>query len=137
MTGKSCRQCQCGICRKPDLHPTKELHAQLNEFLDSLNEPMRLAFLGRESMNAAYGGDQELELITGVPARVIAKLRFQIEMAEVNGYRSVGLRPEMLKAKLASTAVNHDSPAPNYVVGMHLVKARPRDAGTAGNRDRQ
>jgi hypothetical protein len=69
-------KCGCGRCREGGANSTRELHAELNAFLSSLDEEKRVQFLGLESMNATYGGDQQLELITGVKATVIAKMRW-------------------------------------------------------------
>jgi len=76
-------QCACGWCRQGDDGGTKELHAELNAFLSTLDEPTRLQFLGLESMNASYGGDQRLALITGVSATAIARMRWGIQQARL------------------------------------------------------
>jgi len=78
-------QCGCLRCREGGANSTRELHAELNAFLSTLEEPMRLQFLGLESMNASYGGDQQLELITGVKATMIAKVRWGMHQRRLAG----------------------------------------------------
>jgi hypothetical protein len=76
-------ECGCGTCRRGGFNSTRELHAQLNAFLSTLDEDKRLEFLGLESMTASYGGDQALELITGVKATVIAKARWGMQQSRM------------------------------------------------------
>jgi hypothetical protein len=83
MTRQPIHQCGCAKCKEPGQIITKELHAQLNLFLSSLDENQRQHFLGMESMNPSYGGDQELEKITGTKATIIAKARWAIQVASI------------------------------------------------------
>jgi hypothetical protein len=71
--------CLCAQCRGPDGQATRELHAELNRFLGSLDEDKRLLFLGLESMNPTYGGDLALERITGINSMLIAKTRWRLQ----------------------------------------------------------
>jgi hypothetical protein len=85
MSEKSVHTCKCARCRMPEADGTRDLHVQLNQFLSSLDDNMRLQFLGLESMTAGYGGDQELEVITGVKATAIAKARWGIQQKRLAG----------------------------------------------------
>ena len=86
-------QCGCPKCTQGNDSVTAELHAQLNLFLSTLDENKRLQFLGMESMNPGYGGDQQLEVITGVKATVIAKMRWSIEYSRINQQQFGDVKP--------------------------------------------
>jgi hypothetical protein len=118
MTANPLHQCKCAKCNEPGSNPTKELHAQMNVFLSTLPDHVRGAFLGKESMNPAYGGDQQLELITGVSATTIAKLRWQQQIADLHKpYPSNG--KIYTKTRTADTSV-HPEGADNYFVAKKL-----------------
>jgi hypothetical protein len=76
-------ECGCGRCREGGPNSTRELHAELNAFLSTLDEEKRTQFLGLESMNASYGGGQQLELIAGVKAVEIARTRWGIQQVRL------------------------------------------------------
>ena len=78
-------RCECARCSREGEEATRELHAHLNLFLSTLDWEKRLMFLGLESMNSGYGGDVELERITGVKAGTIAKTRWTLQEARLNG----------------------------------------------------
>jgi hypothetical protein len=83
MSNNGVHQCGCSQCKESGSDATRELHAELNAFLGALDEEKRLQFLGLESMTACYGGDQQLELITGVRAVEIAKRRWGIQQTRL------------------------------------------------------
>ena len=110
MANRFIHQCECAKCNDPEPNPTKDLHFELNCFLSTLDEKQRLLFLGMESMNPGYGGDQQLELITGVKATMIAKMRWGYQQTQIShGYPYLSGRFPMEKAKLP----NRQSPPGN------------------------
>ena len=46
MSNNGVHQCSCNECKKSGPNGTRELHAELNAFLSTLDEEKRLQFLG-------------------------------------------------------------------------------------------
>ncbi len=116
-------QCRCAKCQQPDSNQTKELHAQLNLFLTSLPKEQRCWFLGKESMNPNYGGDQALEVITGVSAVVIAKTRWALQLAECNRW-SVSHFPRQTGVGIKTTVIYEVQPQPDFVKSKRKPHAK-------------
>jgi len=79
MQNRPVHQCQCPECQRPDSNPVKELHAQMNFFLSTLDEHQRRLYVGLESQKLGRGGDRRLATITGLNVDTIAKGRGELQ----------------------------------------------------------
>lgn len=65
------RQCRCPDCLRPEDHPNKEIHRQMNLLLSRLDQQQRRWYVALESKRIGHGGDRLLSLITGMNVRTI------------------------------------------------------------------
>jgi hypothetical protein len=84
MQNRPVHQCQCPECQRPDSNPIKELHAQMNFFLSTLDEHQRRLYVGLESQKLGHGGDRRLATITGVSVDTIAKGRGELNRLQAS-----------------------------------------------------
>jgi len=68
-------QCQCQDCQQPGNPLTQELHRQLNQFLDRLNEQQRRWYVALEAKKIGHGGTKLMSQITGVHVNTIRRGR--------------------------------------------------------------
>ena len=71
--------CQCPLCQQSADHPDRELHRQMNLFLDRLDEQQRRWYVALESKRIGYGGDLLLSQITGMDEKTIRRGREELE----------------------------------------------------------
>ncbi len=71
--------CQCPLCQQSADHPDRELHRQVNLFLDSLDEQQRRWYVALESKRIGYGGDLLLYQITGMDEKTIRRGREELD----------------------------------------------------------
>jgi hypothetical protein len=71
--------CQCPLCRQAADHPDRELHRQMNLFLDRLDEQQRRWYVALESKRIGYGGDTLLSQITGMDEKTIRRGREELD----------------------------------------------------------
>ncbi len=80
--------CQCEACQGPDSDPCKALHHRVNLLASRLDEQQRRWYVASESMRIGYGGDVQLQIITGMHVETIRRGRTELE-ADLQG-RPVG-----------------------------------------------
>lgn len=71
--------CQCPLCQQSAGHPERELHRQMNLFLDRLDEQQRRWYVALESKRMGPGGDHLLSQITGMDEKTIRRGREELE----------------------------------------------------------
>jgi hypothetical protein len=71
--------CQCEGCQSPDFDPCKALHHRVNLLLSRLDEQQRRWFVALESMRIGFGGDVQLQIITGMNVETIRRGRVEVE----------------------------------------------------------
>jgi len=79
MTSSGPHVCQCPLCQQSAGHPERELHRQMNLFLDRLDEQQRRWFVALESKRIGRGGDSLLSQITGMDEKTIRRGREELE----------------------------------------------------------
>src|SRR5665647_1388268 len=79
MTSLNPLVCQCPLCQQSADHPTRELHRQMNLFLDRLDEQQRRWYVALESKRIGYGGDLLLSQITGMDEKTIRRGREELD----------------------------------------------------------
>jgi hypothetical protein len=82
MRKQPAHKCECPECQQPGSNPIKEMHADMNFLLSTLDERQRRLYAGLESKKIGYGGDQQIAMITGLSVNTIAKGRRELEQAE-------------------------------------------------------
>ena len=79
MTSSDLPVCQCPLCQQSADHPERELHRQMNLFLDRLDEQQRRWYVALESKRIGYGGDCLLSQITGMDEKTIRRGREELD----------------------------------------------------------
>lgn len=79
MTSSELPVCQCPLCQQSADHPARELHRQMNLFLDRLDEQQRRWYVALESKRIGYGGDHLLSQITGMDEKTIRRGREELD----------------------------------------------------------
>lgn len=72
------RACLCARCRRPEAHPDREHHRQMNLLLSRLDEGQRRWYLAMESVRLGFGADRLLYEITGVDEKTIRRGREEL-----------------------------------------------------------
>src|SRR5215831_10953633 len=72
------QRCPCPDCLRPDDHPTKEFHRQLNVLLSRLDEQQQRWLVALESQRLGYGGTRLLSLVTGLHIQTIRRGRREL-----------------------------------------------------------
>ncbi len=78
MTSLDAPVCQCPLCQQSGDHPDRELHRQMNLFLDRLDEQQRRWYVALESKRIGSGGDRLLSQITGMDEKTIRQGREEL-----------------------------------------------------------
>ena len=81
MTMQEPSVCHCPLCQQSADHPDRELHRQMNLFLDRLDEQQRRWYVALESKRIGYGGDRLLSQITGMDEKTIRRGREELEFS--------------------------------------------------------
>jgi hypothetical protein len=71
--------CQCEACQRPDSDPEKLLHYRVNLLVSRMDEQQRRWYVAAESMRIGYGGDVQLQMITGMHVETIRRGRTELE----------------------------------------------------------
>ena len=79
MTAKLIHQCQCQNCQRPDDHPDKKLHHQMNLLLSRLDEQQRRWYVALEAKKLGHGGATLLSQITGMHVDTIRRGRRELD----------------------------------------------------------
>jgi len=79
MTSREPPMCQCPLCQGSADSPSRELHRQMNLFLDRLDEQQRRWYVALESKRIGPGGDRLLSQITGMDEKTIRRGREELE----------------------------------------------------------
>jgi hypothetical protein len=79
MTSSASLVCQCPLCQQSADHPDRELHRQMNLFLDRLDEQQRRWYVALESKRIGPGGERLLSQITGMDEKTIRRGREELE----------------------------------------------------------
>lgn len=79
MSEREVYQCQCAECQNPGESETKELHRQMNQFLNRLNEQQRRWYVGLEAKKLGHGGTKLMSQITGMHVNTIRRGRRELE----------------------------------------------------------
>lgn len=82
MEQRPIHRCRCRACRSHSDSPTKQLHAQINFLVSTLDEHQRRLYVGLESQRVGYGGDRTLAEITGLSVDTIAAGRREVATAQ-------------------------------------------------------
>ncbi len=80
MAEKSMHQCECLNCLRPEDHPDKRLHRQMNLLLSRLDEQQRRWYAALEAQRLGHGGIELLAKISGLSVPTIR--RGQQELAD-------------------------------------------------------
>ena len=65
--------CQCPNCQRPEEHPDKQLHQQMNLLLSRLDEQQRRWYAAVEAHRIGHGGVRLLSQITGLDEKTIQR----------------------------------------------------------------
>jgi hypothetical protein len=66
-------ECECDLCRRPEPHPDRERHRQMNLFLSRLDEQQRRWYVALEAERIGHGGERLLSQITGLDGKTIRR----------------------------------------------------------------
>ena len=72
-------QCQCPHCLRPEPHPDRQVHAQMNLLLSRLDEQQRRWYAALESRRLGRGGDTAVARITGLHVDTIRRGRQELQ----------------------------------------------------------
>jgi hypothetical protein len=73
------RVCQCANCQRPEDHPDKKLHQQMNLLLSRLDEQQRRWYVAVEANRLGRGGVRALSQITGLDEKTIQRGQQELE----------------------------------------------------------
>jgi hypothetical protein len=73
MTARAVHQCECPNCQRPQDHPDKELHHQMNLFFSRLDEQQRRWYAALEAKKIGRGGAARVSQITGMHVDTIRR----------------------------------------------------------------
>ena len=73
--------CTCPRCRRPERHPDRELHQQINLLVSRLDEQQRRWFVALEAKRVGRGGETLLARITGLDRRTMLEGRMNSKPA--------------------------------------------------------
>lgn len=79
MSKKLVHQCQCQRCQQSGNDPIKELHRQLNQFLECLDEQQRRWYVALEAKKLGHGGTKLMSQITGMYVNTIRRGRQELD----------------------------------------------------------
>lgn len=84
MSKKLVHQCQCQRCQQSGNDPIKELHRQLNQFLECLDEQRRRWYVALEAKKLGHGGTKLMSQITGMHVNTIRRGRRELDNTLAN-----------------------------------------------------
>ena len=71
--------CQCPNCQKPEDHPDKILHHQMNLLLSRLDEQQRRWYLALEANRLGPSSEKLLALISGLSEKTIVRGQLELQ----------------------------------------------------------
>ncbi len=82
MEKRPVHKCRCPACRSHQDSSTKQLHAQINFLVSTLDEHQRRLYVGLESQRLGHRGDRLIAQITGLSVDTIAAGRRELQKAQ-------------------------------------------------------
>jgi hypothetical protein len=73
MSASEAHKCQCPKCRETADHPERDIHRQMNLFLNRLDEQQHRWYVAMEANRIGHGGIALLSKITGMDEKTIQR----------------------------------------------------------------